>query len=348
LLCVTDIDASYPNVRVYRHPDATGDVIMSARFLAVFASLAVAGCAGTNITPGPFAANQAGNFTPLVAMHQAAPALRIKPDAGSYKRALYIVDFASNKPIKILTNTYYHELGSIPDGGRPIADSIDQHGNLYVANNGAQNVTEYVPGDTSPSFTYDVNMHTPIAVTVDRLGNVYEVDFNSSYPLVNEYFQGVNQVTQSCSAPGIFADGITVDTSGDVFLATRDGIYEYIGGLSGCSATLVNSSIVNAGGMAMDANSNLIVCNQYSAYYGSVEVLDPPYSSVSRTIGPVFGDPYSVSLNKKNKLVYVGDVIYDTITVINYQTGQSVKVLNGATYGISTVVGVVDAPNAVY
>ena len=100
--------------------------------------------------------------------------------------------------------------------------------------------------------------------------------------------------------------------------------------------------------MAMDSNSNLIACNQYSPNYGSVDVLDPPYSSVSRTIGPVFGDPSSVSINKKNKLVYVGDILYDTITVINYQTGQSVKVLNGATYGISLIIGVVDAPNAVY
>lgn len=324
---------------------------MSARFLAVFASLAVAGCAGANITPGPFAANpasQAGHFTPLVAMHQAAPALRIKPDRRSYKRALYIVDFADNKPIKILTNTNFHELGSIPDGGKPVGATIDQHGNLYVANNGAQSVTEYVPGDTSPSFTYNVNMHFPIAVAVDRLGNVYEVDFNGSSPLVNEYFQGVNELSQSCSAPGVVADGITVDASGDVFLATRDGIYEYIGGLSGCNATLVNSSLVNVGGMAMDSNSNLIVSNPINAYYGNVAVLDPPYSSISRTIGPVFGDPFSVSINKNNKLVYVSDVLYNTATVINYQTGQTVKVLNGATYGISILWSVVDAPNAVY
>lgn len=314
--------------------------LTASRALPVFFSLIIVGCAGTDTTPVSSIVNPVSQAS--TSGLREAPAVRVTADKASYKRALYIMDGDTNKPIKILSNTYYRELGSISDGGGPLAESLDQFGNLYVANVLAQNVTEYAPGETSPSFTYNAQMNIPLGVTVDRQGNVYELDNGVSFPFLNEYFRNVNQVSQSCPL-AYTPQAAAVDASGDVFLATLLGIYEFSGGLSGCHLTFLNSILAND--IVLDSNNNLIV-SEYSA--NAIEVLAPPYANVSRTIGSGFIAAYGLSINKKNKLVYVADAQADTVTVINYQTGQNVKILNGASYGISNAAGVVDAPNAVY
>lgn len=311
--------------------------------LAVFVGLGLSGCAGTSVTPGPSAASGA-------ALYQRAPALRAKHDKASYKRALYIADL-SRPNVKVLTNTYYRDLGVITNGiSQPLAESMDKLGNLYVANfsigSSLGDVTEYAPGGTSPSFTYNANMNFPAGVTVDRHDNVYEADSNVYGPgSINEYFQGVNAVSQSCSVPNYDQpSGVAVDASGDVFVASYNGIYEYNGGLSGCSPTLLNSIPTNA--IVVDSNNNLIISEVSPRAVG---LLEPPYYNIiSSTIGSGFSAPTGLSINKKNKLVYVADLANNTVTVINYQTGQNVKVISGASYGIEKTQAVVDAPNAVY
>ena len=94
--------------------------------------------------------------------------------------------------------------------------------------------------------------------------------------------------------------------------------------------------------LALDANNNLIF-----PWGSSVYVIDPPYSAVTTTIGSGFSAPSGVSLNKKNKLLFVSDTGTNLVTVINYQTGATVKQL-GLPYGISQANGVADGPNAVY
>lgn len=162
---------------------------MSLRFcitrtIAALVTLGVAGCAGTSVTPGPLAANPPSQGE---ANGLRSTALRVKPDNASYRRALYIAD-GSNNNVKILTNTYYRELGAITNGiSGPTNLSMDQVGNLYVAN--GSDVVEYAPRGTSPSFTYSAEMLGVSDVAVDRHGNVYAAGLTGEYyDTVNEYF----------------------------------------------------------------------------------------------------------------------------------------------------------------
>jgi hypothetical protein len=270
--------------------------------------------------------------------------------AVSYKRALYVGDLAAND-IKILSNTYYREIGVITNGiSGPFGESMDRRGNLYVANEYAPSVTEYAPGATTPFFTYNASMQFPEAVTVDLHGNVFEADAHPKGDgYVNQYFQGVNTLSESCPSPAghNYVTSVAVDKSGDVFLGTwpgsgAGGNYEYVGGLAGCNATFLTS--ITPSSMVLDSSNNLIIAD-----YGTkaVEVLDPPYTQISRTIGSGFAYNASLSLNKKNKRVFLSDFGNKVVDVINYQTGQTVKVLD-ASYGITSAGGVVDGPNAVY
>lgn len=308
------------------------------RTLTSLVCLSAAGCAGTNVTPG------------FGAIHADAPALRVKADNSSYKRALYVLNSAANT-VQIFTNTYYRQLGVITSGiSGPKAMTIDRRGNLYVTNqtSSSGNVAEYAPRATSPSFTY--NASQPQGVAVDRHGNVFVADYGASgLGLINQYAQGVKSPIASCiAAQNVY--GVAVDGSGNVFASVWFGdnaasIIEFSGGLKNCSSTLLISfgnANIPPPSLALDANDNLIF-----PWGSTVYVIDPPYSAVTTTIGSGFSSPSSVSLNKKNKLLFVSDTGTNTVTVINYTTGTTVTQL-GLPNGISQANGVVDAPNAVF
>jgi hypothetical protein len=104
---------------------------------------------------------------------------------------------------------------------------------LYVANSGANTVTVYPPGATSPSATYTNGIGTPYDVTVGKDGTLYVAN--------------------------AFA---TVSGAGTVT--------EYPSGSTYPSLTITNVG-QNAVAVALDASNNLYVA-WYSFYTGGVEV----------------------------------------------------------------------------
>lgn len=304
----------------------------------VVLGLVLAGCGGTNVTPGASAASGAASY-------RGAPALRVQPDA-SYKRALYVLNSSANA-VQVLTNKYYRQLGAITNGiSKPQAMTIDRQGNLYVTNQNypSSSIAKYAPGATSPSFTYSA--YFPEGVAVDRHGNIFVADLGGA---VYQYAQGVKNPIAVCYIDGQNY-GVAVDANGDVFVSSEFEyvdlyIYEISGGFSNCNTKfLIGFPYVyrSAPSLVLDANDNLI-----APYGPNVNVIDPPYSAVTTTVGSGFSFVSGVSLNKKNKLLFVSDSGTNTVTVINYQTGAIVKQL-GVPNGISQANGVVDAPNAVY
>jgi hypothetical protein len=140
------------------------------RTLAILVCYVIAGCAATHVNPNPAAVTD--NFGPLQPMGRVVLTRRPK-DEQAFKNALYLARGVFNE-IEIYSNEDYRVLGRIKDGiDDPVAESMDQEDNLYVANLHGGDITEYAPGGTSPSFTYNAAMSRPVAVTVDRHGNVY-------------------------------------------------------------------------------------------------------------------------------------------------------------------------------
>jgi DNA-binding beta-propeller fold protein YncE len=266
---------------------------------------------------------------------------------------LYVSDMNFNA-VEILANRTYKNVGSISNGiNGPGANFLDKKGNLYVANTGGGSsesyIREYAPGATSPSFTYTAGMTDPVGVTVDAAGNVYETDHLGGF--VNEYAQGINAVLHSC--PVVGPVGVAVDASGDVFVdtATSTGanILEYFGlAMRGhpprCQFSTLGVTLDFGGGMVLDNNNALVVCDQTLQ---SVYIIAPPYSSITRTLGSDYIDPYQVALTKYNALAFVTDVGLDEVFVYNYKTNTLVTTL-GSGNGISLPFGAVDGPNAVH
>jgi DNA-binding beta-propeller fold protein YncE len=266
--------------------------------------------------------------------------------ANKFSTFLLVSDTNQNA-VFMLKNKTFKNVGKITDGmSSPDGDWVDRHGNLYVADRAGNNVVEYKPGSTSPTFTYNDNMGGPIRVAVDSSGNVFEAD--EARMIVNEYAQKINSVMFTCS-PGGLVDGVAVDHSGDVFVAFNasgsgpGSIAEYKGGLSGCKETVLAPTLTFAAGMAFDKKGNLLACDELA---GKVDVIAPPYTSITGTLGSGYQTPFEVSINKSNKQAYVADWAQDQVQVLRYPSGTNIKTL-GVSDGLIEPTGAVDGKNFV-
>lgn len=144
-------------------------------------------------------------------------------------------------------------------------------------------------------------------------------------------------------------EGVAVDTAGHVFVSyTGHGTWghfvEFTGGLSGCNATALHVQAFAAGGIALDKNANLIVVDQIGR---RVKLFPPPYRHEKRRLGANYKNPFHVSLNRRNTLLFVTDPDGDTVEVIDYATGRIVTKLDFYS-GLRIPFGAVDGPKAVY
>jgi hypothetical protein len=166
---------------------------------------------------------------------------------------LYIADYGNGR-IVILRHLKPH--GTITDGiDGPQDVTLDASGNLYVVNTTGDNIAEYAPGASQPTFVYSTGMTFPVTVAVDRGGHVYEIDQEARHgsSVVNEYAQESNTVIYSCPVIGKVV-GVALDPAENVFIsyitADRGGrIAEYKGGIAaGCTPVLQSVRIDAPGG----------------------------------------------------------------------------------------------------
>jgi hypothetical protein len=260
------------------------------------------------------------------------------------------VDDGDNHAVDILKNGTWKEVGSITYGiGDIDRNWVDGNGNFYFAQFSPVEIVEYAPGASSPTFTYDSQMQLPVDVTTDPAGNVYEADELTSS--VNEYPQQTNAVSATCGNSLKLFLSVAVDASGDVFVGYLDNqpygkghIYEYRGGLSGCHATELGVTLDFPGGMALDKKGNIVICDVNDAV---VDIVPPPYNSISRTLGSGLSGPFSVRINKRNDRAYVADDGQSgpsEVFVLRYPSGSLIKKL-GSKKGVAGTLGAVDSDN---
>jgi sugar lactone lactonase YvrE len=192
---------------------------------------------------------------------------------------------------------------------------------------------------------YNDGLEEPDDVTTDLSGNVYVTDDTLSK--VNEYAQGVNKAIASCTIGGVIVESVAVDALGDVFVAAngvqRSGnahIYEFHGGLSGCHAHQV--IVTNGGfyGMAFDNRNRLVLCDG-----SGIDIIKPPYSRISGTLGSGYSEPISVRIKKDNRQAYIADIAAGKIFIVSYPGGKALATL-GSQQGLTQdVSGAVDSEN---
>jgi len=282
---------------------------------------------------------------PSASLRAPSPLVHRVTQASSGPMDLFVVENDENA-VEILANKKWKNTGkSITqsiDG--PDGDWEDAEGNLYVANESGPNVTEYdTNSKDSPIYTY-TGFTEPVDVRTDSGGNVYVADYFGSD--VAEYKQQTDTPVATCE-PGGFVEGVAIDTKGDVFVGFYDGLFsyvaEYAGGLKGCNNTNLGVSVNEPAGMVFDKKNDLILCDPGVP---AVDVIDPPYSSVSGTLGSGYSNPLHVTLNAKNNQAYVADSGTDKVYVLSYPAGKLEATL-GTSNGISDAWSAVDGQNYV-
>jgi hypothetical protein len=254
---------------------------------------------------------------------------------------VYVSDFGTGA-VEALLNVAFTPNGGVSTGlNGPDGEWTDTKHNLYVGNFGGLNIVEYacVPGSApscgpSPlSVTYSSGLSDPIGVSTDNGAspNVYAADYLGDQ--VAEFPQQVNSQIAACPVGG-GAESVAVDSStGNVFVAYNNlsgfaNIVEFAGGLSGCNGTILGATLSFAGGMVLDSNKNLVVTDQLGP---TVDVIAPPYTSVSSTCGSGYSDPFHVSITKGGATLYVADVGNANVQVYNYPACTLRTTLSGGT-----------------
>jgi DNA-binding beta-propeller fold protein YncE len=282
------------------------------------------------------------------------PHLPNRGKASLILRKLYVTD-NNNNDVAVFKYGKWTSVGTITSGiVSPYADWVDRSGNLYVTNN-QTNPTNIVEYDSSGNqiFTYSAGIREPAGVTTDKYGNVYEAD---QFGMVDEYAQGSNVATATCSLPyGDQATAVAVNRRGGVFVSfysfssETGGIVAYPRGLHNnpypCLNSVLPVKLFEPTGMAFDTQGNLLVCDA-NYYVHAVDVIAPPFNSVTGTLGSGWSFPTSVTIDRAGTQVYVTDAGAGDVSVFTYPGGANVATL-GSADGLSLPVAAVDSKNYV-
>lgn len=246
----------------------------------------------------------------------------IRPDAVS-TRDLYVGQFISSPKslVQIYQNGTFKKVGQITQGiDSPVGLWVDSHG-LYVANNLTPSITQY-SYVTSKPFTYKAGIGAPIAVATDRLGDIFEADYNG---YINEYYQQANFVVTKCSVVGGGATGVAAGTTGEVvFVAKYSGgvghIVEFTD-FDACKSKVLGVRLGETGAMAVDKHDDIIVTEPYNS---AVDIIKPPYNTASGHLGSRWGTPSDVKINAANTLAWVLDSDTAEVVEVDYPSGKVV------------------------
>ncbi len=287
--------------------------------------------------------------------------VRVGPDApgptpaplatASWEQSLFINDVvtvnngvcSTSCPTKLFKNGTWTANGSFNTSGYPMGLWSDQK-YLYVpnfVNATTASVNEYRPNDPSPIFSYSNGLTFVTSVSTQLLGNVHYVfvtgGYNTNYEanFVQQYQRDTNTIIATCYPHGnVNLMGVAVAPNGNVFVDYNDSLdvghlVEYVGGLAGCNATpLPMTFLGHVTGIALDNAGRLLICNTHGA--AAIDVIDPPYTSISGTLGSGFMFPDSISINANNNLAFVADGLLEQVRVLQYPSGALVQTIGTA------------------
>ena len=284
----------------------------------------------------------------------------VRPATCCNAHNLFVTDFSTGV-VNVLKYRRWTDLdGPISNGTNgPDGDWVDKaNKDLYVANYSGPTVTEY-DENGNLLYTYSTGMADPVDGTTDKHGNVFVADYNyntSGIPgSVNEYAHMSNTVVASCSPGNV--EGVAVDKHGNVFAAYNNistlvgSIIEYHAPFSSCSGTVLPITFGYLGGIALDKQGNLVVCDQTGANFsgGVVDVIAAnggTYPSVTGTLGSGYSDPFHVTIDMAGTQAYVADLGAAVVQVLSYPAGSNVATL-GSANGLTQPASAVDTHNLV-
>jgi sugar lactone lactonase YvrE len=173
----------------------------------------------------------------------------------------------------------------------PIGVTVDESGNILVANSGARNVLLVAPGGAQSQV--GSGFSNPTGVAEDGAGNIFVVDSGSVYEIAK-----TTGIQTQLNIPGLSGpEDLAIDGAGNLYISEPNASEVLRVTPSGVE-TNVGANLNSPRGLALDAGGNLYIAD-YAA--GSVFVVTP--SGAQSTISG-FGGPSGVTVDAAGN-VYV-------------------------------------------
>ena len=209
--------------------------------------------------------------------------------------------------------------------------ATDAAGDLFVANEGAQTVTEYAPPYTgAPLVTISSYVSDPRALLIDPRGNLFVANVDSSY--VTIYAPPYTGMPQAINFGTSSPVALAMDPAGDLFIANlgTQNVLEFAPPYSG-SPSIIGSGITSPYTLALDPSGDLFVGN----CAGYVGMYAPPYTSRTTYVQT---DGCAIALDRSANL-YVG--VQEDSTVFGFPAPYIGEPTTTITSGVSSPLSLV-------
>jgi len=205
----------------------------------------------------------------------------------------------------------------------PISVAVDGAGNLYVVNSNvnATSVVE-IPANGGAQITLPFsNVDGPDAIATDAAGNVYVTNnFFSTNDVVELSPQGAQNIipTNGLNTAG----GITVDTSGNVYIADSGNNRVVKVTTSGTQTTLPFTGLNDPLGLALDAAGNL-----YVADYFNDRVVKLTPAGTQSVIASGLGEPTGVAIDGAGDIYIANNLDQDIVEITPQNQAQQAQLI---------------------
>jgi DNA-binding beta-propeller fold protein YncE len=245
-----------------------------------------------------------------------APARRgwLSPEAAAPNEVIYVAN-SSEVVVFPKRGRNPHPVGEISEGVTSAYGLfVDPEKNLYVCNQGENNVRVYPPGETTPSITYKHGLHRPLYAAADGT-RVFVGNANGG--TIAMYKKGDKRLRGTLATLGTEVDGLNFDAEGNLYAAYRngggDGGIEFFPGGAG-PGTDLGIKLNAPQGLAIDPAGNVLVVETQGT--DRVDVFRPHSTRPLQTL-EIPSVPTQVQLGDRDQRVYVSD-LNDTIYFSTY------------------------------
>jgi len=206
--------------------------------------------------------------------------------------------------------------------------AADAAGNVYVAENGSNDVREILAGGSV--ITLGLGFSNPPGVAVDAAGNVYVTDFgNNAVKKISAGNGTVTTVATGFNGPY----GIAIDAAGNLYVSdfNNNAVEKIAAG--GGTAVAIGSGFSNPTGVAVDGAGNVYVTDR--GHNAIKEILVSNGTTVTLSGGN--GNPNGVAVDASGN-VYFADTNLSTITEIPVGGGSNIVIGSGFSTPTSVAV----------
>ena len=217
-------------------------------------------------------------------------------------------------------------------GTSPFAISVAPDGNVYTANQGSDNVTKLTTQGVSTVLM--VTGNNPKSILVDAAGSVYTANSGASNDVTKKPAQG-NQT--KINLAGSSPSGITIDAAGNIYtsnIVSNNVTKTTPEGVS----TIFGSTGLQPYAITIDSAGNI-----YTANYSSNNVTKITPQGVSSILGTTSGGPNAIAIDAAGN-IYTANYSSDNVTKI---TPQGVSSTYGTTGDYPTGI-TVDSEGNIY